>query len=115
MQLSIQQDEIEEALKEHIARMGVTGKVTDITFQVSRAPQRVRAEVEIRSLADPTPSSQVDPTERKEIPARKFHDLVADGTESDEETSFGPEEEQEDTTSEEESEAPRSNDVSLFG
>lgn len=57
MQITIEQPELEEAIKAYIRGRGITGDVESIAFMQSRSPSRTTTTIELASLGTSVPSS----------------------------------------------------------
>jgi len=62
MNITLQQSELESAIREHIANMGIKLPVNDITFTATRGATGITADVEVGAL--PQTSANDGPTPR---------------------------------------------------
>jgi len=64
MQITIKQAEIEEALRHHLSRMGITGEIQEVSFTQSRSEGQLITNIEVGTRPDvdnePTSIKQVE-------------------------------------------------------
>lgn len=59
MQITIKQAEVEEALRHHLTRMGITGEIQEVSFTQSRSEGQLITSIEIGVLNE-TGAKQVE-------------------------------------------------------